>query len=184
MPRKAGAPIARYYHKGTEGELVDSSVLAYEDIPAKHKLFIHHFIRCGEIEMACERAGFKVDSANFGPLSRKLREVNEAHIQTQLKEYMSGTDATINNLKALMHLRDHGSTDAIKLQALKMLLERTDMGRVTEEKVVTHNHNHTVKNLTDDKLDAEIARLKDQLGAIDVTPEHVETEERAALPPA
>ena len=141
---------------------------AYDDLPPRKKEFIKQYVRTGDARKAYLAAGYK-ESHVSGKKARDLRLELARHIAEAVQEYARSSDMAILGLNTLERIAKESSSDQARLNAAKELLERA-----LPEGPKEVNINHSVRNLSDDQIDAKLAKLANELrgdSAIDVTPE-------------
>lgn len=140
----------------------------YEDLPPRKKEFIKQYVRTGDARKAYLAAGYKESRATAKKASEMRLELTR-HIAEAVREYARSSDMAILGLNTLEKIAKESDSDAARLNAAKELLERS-----LPEAPKEVNVNHNVRNLSDEQLDAKLAKLTKELrgdAAIDVTPE-------------
>jgi phage terminase small subunit len=148
----------------------------YEDLSANHQAFIDYYISSGDAEAAAYRAGYRERTGKNGlTLAYKARKLRNglAHIIDQkVEEYARGADMKVLAVTVLKQLAEGAESETVRLNAAKEIANRTMASEASKREIT---HKVQISSLTDEALDARIAKLKAELNdnVIDVTPEEV-----------
>ena len=155
----------------------------WSDLAPKQKQFVLAYIDTGDAYAAMVSAGY-VESSITEERAKAMRDELARHIDEQTQLRVRSSDNAIFAMQHLKKLVLEADSEQVRYNAAKEILSRTEAAK-PDDRVVEHRHKHEVAALSDKQLLREIKKLQKELGGfvIEGTATHVETEERATLPP-
>lgn len=141
-------------------------VKPFEELPKKQREFIDQYCLSGDAVQAYLAAGY-TDGPNKKAKAVQMRSNLRTYIAQRARDLSESVDMAILGMKTCRELAESAESEAVRLAAGKELMARSMPDRPQE---VHHNHTHTLKNLSEEQIEARIARLRGDL-AIDVSPE-------------
>lgn len=141
---------------------------AWDDLPKRQREFVEQYVKTGDAERAYLAVGYKPSKhqrAKAAQLKCELRP----YITQKTRELSESNEMAILGMRVVAELAQSAESEGVRFQAAKYLADKA-LPDAPKEVI----HSHTVRNLTEEQIDARIEALTQRLGygnVIDVTPD-------------
>lgn len=131
----------------------------YEELPKRNRVFIERYCLTGDALQSYLDAGYK-DGRNAKAKAAQLKSNLRVYIAEKTQELRESVDCQILGLKVLRELAEGAESEAVKLNAAKELLAKTESVLEVHH---THDHQHTIRQMSEEEILARIEKIRNSI---------------------